>query len=189
MSWKIISEDSHPISGAFTFAVGDASVADAQGVAGDVSAAAGASPSLGIVFGIDRFVAFTGMVLLVGGAGFLLTLWPAGFDDRRARRLVAGGWVAVFLATAAGIALQAAYAQGGTLADVFDLGLIGDELSAQVGPHLARPPGAARDRGRRRPGRHPPAGHGPPRRGDATATTATSPKARRRPRRPGCPTS
>ena len=46
---------------------------------------------------------------------------------------VAGGWVAVFLATAAGIALQAAYAEGGTLADAFDPGLVGDELSARVG--------------------------------------------------------
>ena len=130
VSWRIISEDSHPIGGAFTFAVGDASVADARAVAGDVSAASGASPSLGIVFGIDRFLAFAGMALLVGGAGFLLTLWPAGIDDGRKRRLVAGGWVAVFVATAAGIALQAAYAQGGTLASRVRPGLVGDELSA-----------------------------------------------------------
>jgi copper transport protein len=133
VSWRIISEDSHPISGAFTFAVGDASVADAQAVAGDVEAGAGAAGSLGIVFGIDRFVGFAGLVVLVGGIGFLLTLWPAGLDDRRARRLVAGSWWAVFLATAAGIALQAAYAEGGTLADAFDPGLVGDELSARVG--------------------------------------------------------
>jgi copper transport protein len=132
VSWRIISEDSHPISGAFTFAVGDASAADAQGVAGDIEAAAGASGSLGLVFGIDRFLAFGGMVVLVGGIGFLLTLWPAGLDDRRARRVVAVAWWTVFLATAAGVALQAAYARGGTPADAFDLGLVGDELDARV---------------------------------------------------------
>lgn len=132
VSWRIISEDSHPISGAFTFAVGDASATDAQGVAGDIEAAAGASGSLGLVFGIDRFLAFGGMVVLVGGIGFLLTLWPAGLDDRRARRVVAVAWWTVFLATAAGIALQAAYARGGTLGDAFDLGLVGDELSSRV---------------------------------------------------------
>ena len=183
VSWRIISEDSHPIGGAFTFAVGDASVADARAVAGDVSAASGASPSLGIVFGIDRFLAFAGMALLVGGAGFLLTLWPAGIDDRRARRLVAGGWVAVFLATAAGIALQAAYAQGGTLADAFDPGLVGDELSAR-GPHLARPPRAPRGRGRRRPARHP--APGPPAPPPTPAATTTH--RARRPPRCACPT-
>jgi copper transport protein len=132
VSWRIISEDSHPISGAFTFAVGDASVADAQAVAGDVEAGSGASDSLGIVFGIDRFVAFAGLVVLVGGIGFVLTLWPAGLDDRRARRIIAGAWGAAFLATAAGIALQAAYAEGGTPADAFDLGLVGDELGSKV---------------------------------------------------------
>lgn len=132
VSWRIISEDSHPISGAFTFAVGDASAADAQAVAGDIEAGAGASGSLGVVFGVDRFLAFGGMVVLVGGIGFLLTLWPAGLDDRRARRAVAVAWWTVFLSTAAGIALQAAYASGGTLADAFDPGVVGDQLDARA---------------------------------------------------------
>ena len=154
-----------------------------------MSAAAGASSSLGIVFGIDRFVAFTGMVLLVGGAGFLLTLWPAGFDDRRARRLVAGGWVAVFLATAAGIALQAAYAQGGTLADAFDPRPRRRRAERPRGPHLARPPGrcslvvavAARVITRPLTTARPA--------GDGDADGDEGPRARRRRRRPGCPTS
>jgi copper transport protein len=133
VSWRIISEDSHPIGGAFTFAVGDASVADARALAGDVSAGAGASRSLGVVFGVARFATFAGVALLVGGAAFLLALWPAGLDDRRARRVVAGAWWVATLSTAAGIALQAAYAEGGTLADALDPGLVGDELATRSG--------------------------------------------------------
>ena len=45
-------------------------------------------------FDVARWISFGGLALL-GGAWLLLTVWPAGRDDRRARRLVWTGWGAV----------------------------------------------------------------------------------------------
>jgi copper transport protein len=69
----------------------------------------------------------------VGAVVFLTWLWPAGRDDRRARRVVAGAWLTAVGATVLCIPLQAAYAVGGTLGDAFDLGLVADELGTRSG--------------------------------------------------------
>jgi copper transport protein len=137
VAWRVVSSDSHPISGAFTFGVGVAPAgganADAEAVLDDVLAGSGADRSLGAAYGVVRFVAFAGVVLLVGGAMFVALLWPAGADDRRARGLLAGGWWLTLAATALTIPLHAAYSAGGSLADTFDSSLLGDELGLRTG--------------------------------------------------------
>jgi copper transport protein len=137
VSWRVLSSDSHPVSGAFTFGVGDAgaalSDADAQALVDDALAGAGSDRLVGVSYGVVRFAAFAGVVVLVGGAVFVAALWPTGAEDPRARRILAGAWWLAFGATVLSIPLQASYAVGGSLAEAFDPSVIGDELAARTG--------------------------------------------------------
>jgi copper transport protein len=137
VSWRVLSSDSHPVSGAFTFGVGDAAAAlsdaDAQALVDDALAGAGSDRLVGVSYGIVRFAAFAGVVVLVGGAVFVAALWPTGAEDPRARRILAGAWWVAFGATVLSIPLQASYAVGGSLADAVDPSVIGDELGARTG--------------------------------------------------------
>ncbi len=165
VSWRVISSDSHPVSGAFTFGVGDAggalSEADAQALVDDALAGAGSDRLVGVSYGVVRFAAFAGLLVLIGGAVFVAALWPAGAEDPRARRILSAAWWVALGATVLSIPLQATYAAGGSLADAFDPSVIGDELGARtgrawlirlallaavavVGPRLARRAGAGR---------------------------------------------
>jgi copper transport protein len=137
VSWRVISADSHPVSGAFTFGVGDAgaavSDADAQALVDSARAGAGSDRPVGVTYGVVRFAAFAGLVVLIGGAVFVAALWPAGAGDPRARRILGGAWWVVVGATVLSIPMQATYAAGGSLADAFDPSVIGDELGARTG--------------------------------------------------------
>jgi copper transport protein len=137
VSWRVLSSDSHPVSGAFTFGVGDAAAAlsdaAAQALVDDALAGAGSDRLVGISYGIVRFAAFAGVVVLVGGAVFVAALWPAGVEAPRARRTLAGAWWVALGATVLSIPLQATYAVGGSLADAFEPSVLGDELGARTG--------------------------------------------------------
>jgi copper transport protein len=137
VSWRVISSDSHPVSGAFTFGVGDAAAAlsdaDAQALVDDAQAGAGSDRFVGVSYGVVRFAGFASLLVLVGGAVFVAALWPAGADDPRARRILAGAWWLALGATVLSVPLQATYAAGGSLADAFDASVIGDELGARTG--------------------------------------------------------
>lgn len=119
VTWRVLSADSHPVRGAFTFRVGPAPAGadDTQALAQRLLNAQGGSTSVGAAYGAVRFAIFVALVLLVGGTAFVLALWPAGFDDRRVRRLLVGAWVIAVAGTALGIGLQGAYGGGLSLAD------------------------------------------------------------------------
>jgi copper transport protein len=136
VTWRVTSADSHPIDGAYTFQVGSkATLSDknAKGVAASLLAATGGSRTVGVVYGIDRAVLFAGLALLLGGAVFVATVWPTGRDDRRAKWLVWGGWITVFVTTALGIALEGVYAAGLPLDDVFDTTVLRDVIDTRFG--------------------------------------------------------
>ena len=82
-----MSADSHPVAGALRFVVGNGALA-----AGGPSLTGSATNSVtSKVFDAVRGLAF-GALALLGGAWLMLTVWPAGRDDRRARALVWTGW-------------------------------------------------------------------------------------------------
>jgi copper transport protein len=136
ITWRVTSADSHPIDGAYTFQVGSkATLSDknAKNAAASLLATTGGSRTVGVVYGIDRAVLYAGIALLLGGAVFLAALWRAGRDDRRAKWLVWSGWIAVFVTTAFGIALEGVYAAGLPLDDVFDTTVLRDVLDTRYG--------------------------------------------------------
>lgn len=130
VSWRVLSQDNHPITGSFTFAVGNAEPADPDIVA---SVSAHGNRPLGIVFGAVRALAFASVLLLVGIVVFVRTCWPAGASEARVRRAWWTAWAVALLTAVAAIGLQAAYVTGGTLADVTDPDAIADVLDGRFG--------------------------------------------------------
>jgi copper transport protein len=106
VDWRVVSADSHPISGSFTFSIG------APGAVATVSANGGASGKLPVPLGIARFANFIGVVLLVGTLAFLLVCWPGGWAYPRTRRLVHTGIAVALVGTSVGLILQGAYDAG-----------------------------------------------------------------------------
>ena len=128
VAWRAVSEDAHPIRGAFTFSVGAAHV---SGTHADLlekttlSEDAG-DPNVGVVFGVARFAVFLGLALLLGGGWFAAYLWPEGRRDPRVRSFLIGALALTGIATALGLLLQGPYTSGGG----FDDALSWDQISA-----------------------------------------------------------
>ncbi|MEV3989617.1 copper resistance protein CopC [Streptomyces sp. NPDC049837] len=104
VAWRAISADSHPISGAFTFSIG----APSQTTVALPKEEAGGG-TVGVLYGIARYVSYGGFILLVGGAAFVLACWPRGATVRPLQRLVVRGWVALTAATLALLLLRGPY--------------------------------------------------------------------------------
>ncbi len=130
VAWRVVSEDSHPVSGASTFSVRSVSAV----------AAAPASRGSGIaawLLGLSRFVAYVGLLLLVGAIAFVTFVGlPARKGDRL--RLVTG---AALIAAAAGtgcaVLMQGPYAAALPLSHSARPALIRDVVSTRYGTALA----------------------------------------------------
>ena len=134
VTWRVISADSHPVEGAFTFQVGNrATVKNAQGIATTLLETSKGSRTVGVVYGIERAVLYAALALLVGGLAFVAFLWPAGRGNHRAAWLVLGGWLGSLVATVAGIMLEGVYGAGYSLSKVFDPTVFGDVIDTRFG--------------------------------------------------------
>jgi copper transport protein len=127
VSWRVVSDDSHPVQGAFTFGVGEA--------AGAVTAGAVTQTSrpVGVGFGIVRFVAYLSSLLLLGGIALARWSWRGAARRRDVRVLLWTALVVVSLTALAGIAFQGAYANGRGFGDILNGSAISDVLSTRFG--------------------------------------------------------
>ncbi|MFD8337014.1 copper resistance CopC/CopD family protein [Streptomyces solisilvae] len=127
VAWKAVSEDSHPVSGAFTFSIGAPSKTTAK-----VSTGGESDGTVGTLYGIGRYAAYGGFAALVGGCVF------AGLcrSSRPVRKIAVGGWVTVFTATLLLLLLRGPYTDGEGIGGVLDLGRLGDVLSTKPGAAL-----------------------------------------------------
>ncbi|MFV2121741.1 copper resistance CopC/CopD family protein, partial [Streptomyces sp. Act-28] len=132
VAWQAVSADSHPVSGAFTFSIGEPSetkvVLPRQEPGGGL---------VGLLYDIGRYVSYASFVVLVGGCAFVLACWPRGASVRPVRRLVAYGWVVFTAATLALLMLRGPYAGTGDPGDAFDLGALREALDTKPGAALA----------------------------------------------------
>ncbi|WP_245237027.1 copper resistance protein CopC [Streptomyces iakyrus] len=128
VSWRVVSSDGHPISGAFTFSIGQPSTTTAP-----VPAESRADTATSRPYGVFRYVAYGGLALLIGVALFALVCWPAGASLRPLRRLVLTGWAALFASTVVLLLLRGPYETGKGLSAVFDLSLLGRTLTGRSG--------------------------------------------------------
>ncbi len=129
----MISADSHPVSGAFTYSVGAPSEPPVD--SGDDSRA---NPTVGNAIKIAKFVGYAGLLLLVGPALVLALLWPRRLSRRGPARLAWTGLGLVALATVAVTLWQVPYTNGGGLFDITGAGLSLALGSAFGAVHLVR---------------------------------------------------
>lgn len=131
--WRVVSADSHPIHGAFAFAVGDADV----GPLPQSGARTDTDGALAVVFTFFRWLGYLSTGLLAGGAGFLLLCWPTGRTRPRVHRILGGAWLAAFLSAVGVLLLQGPYASGGGLAGTVEPGLLSATLGTTYGHSVA----------------------------------------------------
>jgi copper transport protein len=147
VTYRVISADSHPVSGGFVFVVGNA---PAPGTTvGELLDDERAGPVTGTVFGAVRAVQFASIALALGALIFLLACWLPAL-----RQTTGGGpaWSAASVAFAArlraiiltsatagaasaalAIVLQGAVAGGTPFWDALSAGVVGDVLATRFG--------------------------------------------------------
>ncbi|MFD9070511.1 copper resistance CopC/CopD family protein [Streptomyces lasiicapitis] len=131
VAYQVVSADSHPISGAFTFSIGAPS--DTKVSLSDQEVGGGL---VGALYGFARYVSYAGFTIVVGGAAFVLGCWQRGAGVRPLQRLVVGGWLSLTGATLVMLLLRAPYTGSGKLGDAFDLAKLGDVLQTKTGAAL-----------------------------------------------------
>ncbi|MGW4976298.1 copper resistance CopC/CopD family protein [Streptomyces mirabilis] len=124
VAWRVVSADSHPISGAFTFSIGKPSATPPPV---PVDPAGGTVAST--LYDAARYLAYGGLALLIGAATFVLV---CGFPDA-VRRLLFTGWWVLLLSTAALLLLRGPYERGSSPTDAFDPSVLNETLTSRPG--------------------------------------------------------
>ena len=135
VTWRVISADSHPVHGGYTFTVGNSSQ-NADALAAKLESQSGGNTTVGVLFAFARGAAFGGIALLLGAVVFAVAIRPRGKRRSRADNLVWFGWILVFVATVAGVLLQGPYAGALPFSKVFDSSVVRTVLDTRYG-HLA----------------------------------------------------
>jgi copper transport protein len=134
VSYRVISADSHPIGGSFTFSVGAPSAAAPR------PARDGAHPGVAVAVPTAKYLGYAGIVLVVGPLLMLLWLWPGRLGRRGPLRLVWTGLGLIAAGALAALWLQAPYSSGAAPFDVTgaELGrVLGDRFGVAMLVRLA----------------------------------------------------
>ncbi|MFE5892401.1 copper resistance CopC/CopD family protein [Streptomyces sp. NPDC056462] len=105
VAWRVVSADSHPVSGAFTFSVGKPSLTTAT-----VDTGPAEDPATKSLYNIARYLAYLAAALLIGAATFMAVCRPP--DAPVLRKLLRAAWWTLLAATLALLMLRAPYETG-----------------------------------------------------------------------------
>jgi copper transport protein len=117
VDWKVVSADGHPVSGAFTFTVGDAAPLDPADV-GVADGAGESEESTALI--LWRALTYAGFAAVLGSWAFVIACWRQGRRDRGILLLVTGG-AAVALGAAVMRAITESSVLDTSLAETFEL--------------------------------------------------------------------
>ncbi len=112
-TYRVISADSHPVSGGFSFTIGSGGPG-AQSV-GRLLETSQSGPVTATALGTARAVQYAAIVLALGALLFFALCWPKGVDSAPVSRLLLVAAVAGVLSAVAGLFLHGAQASGGPL--------------------------------------------------------------------------
>ncbi|HYN93237.1 MAG TPA: copper resistance protein CopC [Pilimelia sp.] len=112
VSYRVISADSHPVAGGFTYSVGAPSDTAPTVDADEID------PFVASALPVAKYLGYAGLVLLIGPLLVLAFLWPSRLPRALPGRLVWTGFTLVVASTIAGVLLQAPYASGIALTDL-----------------------------------------------------------------------
>ncbi len=147
-TYRVISADSHPVSGGLVFAIGTSSATAAPTVA-DLIGKANAGPITEAAFGIARGLNYLATAIALGGLAFLVAVWlpslrsASGAEEQwvlasqsflaRTRRLLLGATALGILCGLAGIVLQGATAGATSAWTALKPSVISDVLGTRFG--------------------------------------------------------
>jgi copper transport protein len=132
-AWRVVSADSHPVQGAFTFSIGSPSAS-----AVDLSSVnPPADRTVDVLYDVARFLAFAGFAVLVGAVAFLALCWPAGADRYEALAVVERGWALLALGSLGALLLQGVYGSGAPLTHATHPQLLEATLESPLGVALS----------------------------------------------------
>jgi copper transport protein len=134
LTWRVISADSHPVHGAYSFNVGNSSF-NGAGLAARLEAKAAGNKTVGVIFAVVRSAVFAAMALLIGAVVFAAAVRPHGRRRSRADALVWVGWIGLVVSTVAALLLQGPYAGGFGLSTALHGAIIRATLQTRYG-HL-----------------------------------------------------
>lgn len=132
ISYRVISTDTHPIGGAFTFSIGAPSQPPA-------APSASVDRTVRAVVPIAKYLGYAGIVLTLGPVLVLAALWPRRMSRRGAIRVVWAGFGLLGAGTLGTLYLQAPAETGSSLFNVSfgDLGRAAEsQLGAAMGARL-----------------------------------------------------
>ena len=133
VTYRVISADSHPVAGGYTYSVGAPSAPPSDGGG---TAEAETSRPLAVTIPVVKYIGYGGLVLLVGPTLVLALLWPHRLSRTAPTGLAYAGLGLVAFSTVLELWLQAPYTTGG---GYFDGGALRDVLASQFGTtHLVR---------------------------------------------------
>ncbi|MEU2420540.1 copper resistance protein CopC [Streptomyces sp. NPDC007851] len=113
VAWRVVSADSHPVSGALTFSVGQPSATVAAVPTGPVE-----NPVTEGLYNIGRYIAYLAVALLIGAAAFVALCRPP--DPAPLRTPVRTAWWALLAATLFLLVLRSSYEEGTSPATALD---------------------------------------------------------------------
>ncbi|MEU1512387.1 copper resistance protein CopC [Streptomyces sp. NPDC005811] len=131
VTYQVVSADSHPVAGAYTFSIGSPSKTSVS--VSDRTAGGGV---VGWLYGFGRYMSYAGFIVMVGGAAFVLACWQRGSGVRALQRLVVSGWLTMTAATLFLLLLRGSYTSSGKVGAIFDLELLGQVLQTKTGAAL-----------------------------------------------------
>jgi copper transport protein len=134
VTWRVVSDDSHPIAGVLSFRIGDGPAVDDTVIA-ELFGGAGRTTT-GIAGPLVRALAYLGTLLAAGGA--LAGWWFATTAEQRAvvRRTTSGGAIIGVVASLASVVVQAT-ALTGRLAEAFTGSVLTEILASGFGQGTA----------------------------------------------------
>jgi copper transport protein len=125
--WHVISDDTHPVSGEFTFSIGSPSATRVPALE--------VSPNnlVSALFTVVRWLEYLTFALLCGAVAFLIVCWPAGARRRDVIRLVTYSWAGLLVSTLLGLLIQGPYAANEGIGELFNPSLVQATLSSKLG--------------------------------------------------------
>jgi copper transport protein len=142
VTWRVVSSDGHPISGAFSFGVGTAAAAvpglsTGRGTSDTASGAVATTPTAPWPVVAIRMVGYVAFALFAGVAAFVLLCAPDTSKDRRLQLLVRIGLVGGAASAIAAILVQGPNIAGTSMTRVFDTRLLQETLATPFGSAMA----------------------------------------------------
>lgn len=136
VTWRVVSDDGHPISGGVTWRVGTGKAVD-QSVLQRMLNAEGGDTGLHVFAAAVRTLLFAALVVLVGGLAFVYLVWPAGLGDARVRLVMLAAAALGFVATALSLGIEGADIAGLGIARAFSWGRVTDAWDTPFGKAAA----------------------------------------------------